>query len=121
MSNAPWHAGQRAIIDRRTIVTIDRVTPKGWAVVGERRFGADGRKIGGLRTLLEPLTPEIEAEIALATRGNEASRDALGQIEAANSWLRQRFSWNRRVTDAGDVEKAEHLAAAIRQVMGRAI
>ena len=29
-----WTVGQRAVIDRRTVVTVDRVTPAGRAVVG---------------------------------------------------------------------------------------
>jgi hypothetical protein len=113
----PWLPGQRAIIDRRTVVTIDRVTPSGRAVVGDRTFHASGHRIRG-GGLLEPLTPEIEAELALVERGNEATRDAWRELTLAEKWLRLNFSsWGGRIPEAADVDRAERLAAAIRQVM----
>jgi hypothetical protein len=116
--NPPWLPGQRAIIDRRTVVTIDRVTPSGRAVVGDRTFEANGfERRGGhkFRILkLEAITPEID----LIIRGTQALHAAHKELEAADNWLRRNLStWGPRIPDAPDVDRAERLAAAIRQVM----
>ena len=124
MSEKPngWQPGQRAVINRQQIVTIDRATPTGRAVVGDRRFAVDGYEIGrgGFRQpLLELLTPEIEAEMALVVRGRSAGEGLSKALRDADGWLRNRFSiWGNFVPDAEAMDTAERLTAAIRQVMG---
>lgn len=116
-----WHVGQRATINRQTIVTIERVTPAGRPIANGRTFNADGTERLGdpfRRSRLEPLTPEIQAEMDLVKRGQKASHDAFAAVEAADKWLRQALgSWGRKVPEAADVEKVEKLAAAIRHLM----
>lgn len=125
MTNAEFKPGQRAVISRVQIVSVDRVTPSGRVIVGDRTFNPDGyERAGGSRyhaARLEPLTPEIESEIQLVKRGAEASNAAAKAIASADAWLRRSFSvWgrHRRVPDAADVEKAERLIAAIKQAIG---
>lgn len=117
-----WHPGQQAVIGRQLIVTIERVTPSGRAIVGTQRFDRDGRELGTgdsyNRVRMEPLTPEISAEMELVTRGRAAAGSAYQALTDADLWLRQNFSsWGRRVPEAADVEKAERLVSAIREVM----
>lgn len=122
MTITPWKVGQQAVIDRKTVVTIDRVSPSGRAVVGGRTFDVDGRERAGAdrysRSKLELLTPEIQAEMDLVARVRRAARDADDAIKVAAYWLSGTLSqWRRRVPTAADVERAERLAAAIREVM----
>lgn len=115
-----WEPGQQAVIDRQRIVTIERVTPSGRAVFGTRTFDPDGRERsrGISAGYLEPLTPEINAEMELVTRGGAAAGSAYQALTDADLWLRQNFSsWGRRVPEAADVEKAERLVSAIREAM----
>jgi hypothetical protein len=117
-----WHVGQQAVIDRCQVVTVDRVTPSGQVVVGRRKFNATGLERGVSRSSmarLEPMTPEIRAEMDLVGRWLLASRAAFAETAKAESWMRQSFrSWGPHVPKLADVEKAEALAAAIRSVMG---
>ena len=126
MSNQPWVKGQRAVINRRRIVTIDKVTPSGRAVVGGTTYDRDGwpcgkgRCTGGVEKL-EHLTPEIEAQVALIERGDKARYSADLATDAAIKWLRQDFSSFRQpVPKIADVERAERLAEAIRGALGDA-
>jgi hypothetical protein len=115
----PWVAGQQAVINRQTVVTIERVTPSGRAVVGGRTYNADGTersKDPWRRSRLEPLTVEIQAEMELVARGREVARDAHGAVDDAVKWLRQSLSWHR-MPEVADVEKAEKLSRAIRQAL----
>lgn len=121
----PWSVGQIAVINRQTVVTIEKVTPSGRVVAGGRTFDAGGieRKAGRdwcNRARLEPLTPEIQAEMELLRRAVKSSRDADRVIREVDTWLRKRFSLfgRREIPDITDVEKAERLVAAIREVMG---
>lgn len=119
-----WKVGQRAVISRTRVVTIERVTPAGRVIADGRTFNADGseRSSGAPynRPKLEPFTPEIQAEMDLVIRGRKAANEAIVAVEMAEKWLRRTFSsWGgRSVPDAEDVEKAEKLTAAIQQVLG---
>jgi hypothetical protein len=113
-----WTPGQQAVINRQTVVTIDRVTPAGRAVANGRTFDVDGReRVAGdpyKRPKLEPLTPEIQAEMALVKHGRIASGALYSAIHNADCWQRKAFStWGYRVPDIDDVDRAERLAAAI--------
>lgn len=118
-----WIAGQQAVISREIIVSIDRVTPAGRAIVNGRTFEVDGReRTSGdtyRRSKLEPLSDEIKEEMALRERASRVSRDGYPRIERAEKWFRQALgSWGGRIPERGDVEKAERLVAAIADVMG---
>ena len=106
-----WTPGQRAVINRSKIVTIDRVTPSGMAVVGDVRFSADGHN-RVLCKKLEPLTPEIEAEIELFKRARIVGKLAHNAIEVARYWL-----MNNNIPDAINIAKAERLVAAIKEIL----
>lgn len=117
-----WQVGQQAVISRQTIVTIERVTPAGRVIAGGRTFDANGKeRTGGdpyRRARLEPLTPEIQAGMDLVVRGQKAGAAADAAFTSADRWLRRALStWDRRIPEAADVEKAERLIAAIQSVM----
>lgn len=115
-----WQKSQRCVIDRSHIVTIDRVTPSGLAVVGTVKFDQWGRNRFSkfYSSRLEPLTDEIAADMALIDRGLAASAAAFKAIEIAEKWLRQRFNYYRRDTpEKIYVEMAERLASAISEAM----
>jgi hypothetical protein len=117
-----WRPGQAAVIDRSRLVTINRVTKTGRAIVGTSTFDAYGHEIlagGGMRRAkLELLTDEIKAEMALQERSLQASRAAHAAVDAAEKWLRATFSVFRAgPTQLSDVERAEHLTAAIQVTM----
>jgi regulator of protease activity HflC (stomatin/prohibitin superfamily) len=117
-----WHVGQRAIIDRRIFVTIEQVTPAGRAIAAGRTFDVNGIERSGRRSIrrskLEPLTAEIEAEIALKKRALEARGAAQDALDVADKWVRRALSaWNATAPSADDVDRAERLAAAIRSAM----
>ena len=119
---APWAAGQRAVIDRRHIVTIERVTPSGQAFVKGRYFGKDGyERTSGYpynRAKLELLTPEIEAEMELLRRARQVRETAERAIQDAGIFTRDALStFGGRIPETADVDLAERLAAAIRGVM----
>jgi hypothetical protein len=116
-----WQAGQRAVIDRRTVVQIVRVTPSGRAIVGppggERTFEPSGFErvaSGYRRARLEPWSEEIEAEIAHAIRTQKAFR-ALGEaVSELEKWMRDaRPRWQRDFSELADVEAAERITKAI--------
>jgi hypothetical protein len=118
-----WTVGQRAVINRNTVVTVDRVTPTGRPVVGNRTFDVNGiERVKGnpwRRPILEPLTAEIEAEMDLARRADRASEAVHDALEVADRWVRDNLSaWNNTSPNVADVDRAERLAAAIRAVMG---
>lgn len=118
----PWKVGQQAVIDRNRVVTIDHVTPSGRAMVAGRIYDVEGvHRIKGSRynrSRLELLTPEIQAEMDLVERVREASRAADAAIWAAGRWMGKTFiTLDLRALTAADVDKAEKLAAAIREVM----
>lgn len=120
-----WAVGQRAAINRRTVVTIIRVTPSGRAVVdapgGERTFNADGVERGDTyrRARLYPLTKEIEAEIALAARSIKSFAELDAALDDLCKWVRNaRPGWNRDISELPDVEAAERLTAAIVKARG---
>jgi hypothetical protein len=118
-----WQVGQSAVIDRRQIVTIERVTASGLAIVAGRKFSRDGKEITKStiwdRSRLEPMTPDIESEIDLVRRGNDAKSEAYKAIVAADKWLRTALGFpnERRVPDAATVVTAERLAVALRQAV----
>lgn len=123
--NPPWRPGQQAVINRETVVTIERVTPVGRAIINGLTFNADGTgRSGGsryLRARLEPLTPEIQAEMDFAVRGKNARAEADVAIDRAQQWLWQTFGlWGRgSVPEPSDVELAEEIAAALQRLMVR--
>lgn len=112
-----WTPGQKAVIGRRTIVTIDRVTPSGRVIVGDRTFNPDGIE-RGVRDFvrLEPFTAEIEAEIDLVERGRKAAAAIDNAEDAIRRMGRLASPWGNRTPDAADVEQAERLANAIQEV-----
>ena len=116
-----WTVGQKAVIGRETLVTVDRVTPSGRAVVGDRMFelnGSERKSTGFSRARLYHLTPEVEAEMAVIRRGRLVAADGRNVIHNAENWFRSTFnSFRETVPDLADVEKAERLVAAIRHVM----
>jgi hypothetical protein len=117
-----WTPNQRVARNRARIVTIDRVTKSGRAIIGDVTFDPNGieRSSGNpyRRDRIEPLTPEIEAEIMLRIRGQRALmeiRDALG---AAETWSRNMSAvWHKGVLSIEEVNRAERLAAAIRSIL----
>lgn len=120
-----WIVGQKVMINRDRIVTIERVTPSGRAVIGNRIFEPDGRERGSdrsyyARDVLEALTPEIKSETERRRRGDHAFTNADKALDAASVWLRKTSfnPWHRVVPDPEDIEKAERLYTAIRQVIG---
>ena len=112
-----WKPGQKAVIGRTRVVTIERVTPSGRAVIGSETYKPDGILLGGnihKSPRLESLTPEIALEMDLERQGRTASNAAIKAIKDAEHFIRQSFSsWGRRVPEVGDVAKAERIAAAI--------
>jgi len=118
-----WAVGQRATINRSTVVTVERVTPSGRAVVtGGRTFEPAGRERSGAsyyqRARLEPLTDEIQAELDLVARARGISPIAAKAIEDADRWLRGALgTWGNRVPGIENVDRAERLAAAIREAL----
>lgn len=116
-----WTPGERAVIDRQRIVTIDRVTPSGRAVVGHQTFGADGReRTSNYRPgLLELLTAEIEVEMGLRARALKADEAMYVALDRVRGWQRNILGGIRpNPASIADIQKAEALAAAIRSVMG---
>lgn len=116
-----WEPGQRAVINRQHIVTIERVTPSGRAIVEKRTFECDGQeRTNGSpyrRSKLEPLTSEISAEMELAERGKVATDAAYQALTDTDYWLQEIVSSWGRVPEAADVEKVERLVSAIREAM----
>jgi hypothetical protein len=117
-----WLPGQRATIDRQQIVTIDRVTKGGRAVVGDRQFAVDGKECGyrgSDRRLLELLTPEIETDMKLREKRKAIFEKARQATLRAEQWISKIYSpWRSFEPTDADVEKAERLAAAIARVIG---
>ena len=123
-SEAPWKAGDKAVIGHR-MVTIDKVTASGRAVVGDQTFNSDGSRRGGdtySSPRLRLLTPEVEAEIAFAHRAGKARQAALDASRQADQWVGSRFGVFSRGGEAplADIERAENLAAAIAKVLSDA-
>lgn len=119
-SDQTWRPGQRAVINRQRVVVIDKVTPSGRATVGHQTFNPDGmeRSTRLRRDRLEPLTPEIEAEMALVQRAREMRQPIQDIINKAEQWLLRALStYDGRIPDPADVARAETLAAAIREVL----
>jgi hypothetical protein len=117
-----WQVGQKAVISRRLVVTITHVTPTGRVTANGRTFDKDGRERSGgdpwRRPKIEPLTPEIQAEMDLETRGNKARKDAYTALAAAEKWMRSTSGGlGRYIPELADVERTERLAAAIHGVL----
>ena len=92
----------RELFDRRQIVTIDRVTPSGRAVVGDLTFNPDGFERGAEpyhEKKLEPLTAAIEEEVALFDRARTAELKV----------------WDARIERAGEVSPAGSLPGCLRE------
>lgn len=113
--------GQRAVIDRTKIVTVERVTPTGRVTAGGRKFDSSGWESGNIpfrgRCRLYPLTPEIEAEMALIARGSRVHSEVSKASDALQIWLRNSIS-GHPVPSLADVEKAERIVATLREAMG---
>ena len=116
-----WAVGQKAVINRREIVTIEKVTYAKRAKVKNRTFDVDGRETKPLDPWrpwrLEALTPEIEAEMALASRARAISKAADKCVRDVRLWLDNRFGYSK-APEPADIEKAEALTAAINAVLG---
>lgn len=120
-NETPWNVGQRVVIGRDTVATVARVTPGGRAIVNGRTFKATGWEYGGgySGSRLEPLTPSIEAELNLIKTRWGAQQAVSKAIADTERWSRRKFSaWNRFVPEAADIDKAERLIAAIREIIG---
>lgn len=114
----PWQAGQRAVINRQAVVTVDRVTASGRPKVGDRTFDVDGtERAAGVsfyrRAKLEHITPDIEAEMALRQRASAARSALYAALETVEKWQRDCFGSFRGDPDEADVAKAERLVSAI--------
>lgn len=124
MTDPQWTPGQRAVIDRREIVTIERVTRGGKAVVGSRQFRPNGSEVSSsLRSAqLDPLTPEIEAEMALAKKGSAATEKLRAVLNSAAQWCRSNMShyngWHYVCPTPADISRAERLTVAIQAILG---
>lgn len=117
-----WIPGERAVINRRDVVTIERVTPSGRAVIDTSYFHPDGYQVTSSsrsRSFLQKWTAEIQAEIDLNARAHEVKDELIKEIEKAADFLRNRFHrWNGRITaEVSDVEMAERILAAIQAAM----
>ena len=116
-----WIVGQKAVISRAQVVTIERVTKSGWAVVGGRLFNLDGTERASRVTCgdkLELLTPEIQSEMDFKERACIASKEVRSAIICAEVWSKRAFwSWGGSAQTANDVDKAERLSAAIRSIL----
>ena len=120
MTDYVWQKGQKAVIDRRQVVMIDRVTPNGRARVGDRMFGIDGHervRDSWRHSYLEPLTPELEEIMARVERGRKLSNILLSAIKKLEHFEHQSFGgvFDRgvKVPEAKVLEKAERLITAI--------
>lgn len=117
-----WIAGERAVINRRHIVTIDRVTPSGRAMIDTSYFYPDGDHVTSSqrpRSFLEKWTPEIQAEIDLNMKAAKVKDELTKAIDKAEHFVRNQFlRWNGRITaELRDIEKAERILSALRNAM----
>ena len=117
-----WTPNQRVARDRTWIVTIDRVTQSGRAIIGDVTFDPNGleRSSGDPyhRSRIEPLTPQIEAEIALRARCSRVRMETRAALGAAETWWGNMFGGLRqRIPSIEEVNRAERLAAAIRSIL----
>jgi hypothetical protein len=111
-----WKPGQMVAVNRRRIATVERVTPTGRAIVNGTTYRPDGLELADstYRTVIVPLTPEVEAEIAHAMRSQDAFGGLARAIDAASEWNRwNRPKWGNDTADPAAVELAEKLTAAI--------
>jgi hypothetical protein len=66
MPEYKWTAGQKVVYNHNNcedIRTIDRVTPSGWAVVGDRKFNADGKERGASAWSPSSIVPATDEKI----------------------------------------------------------
>ena len=113
MSDA-FQVGQRAVINRAKVVTIEKVTRSGRIIADGRTFEADGveRVSGGTfgqRFRLEALTPEIEAAMALFRRGlngRKKLREAIGNPKSIAA-IEDTYKLFCSAYDAGSKEQVE--------------
>lgn len=125
MTDHVWEKGQRAVINRRDIVTIDRVTKGGRVVVGERQFvpgwrAGAAREHGCVGSIIEFLTPDIEAAMSQIVRIEATANKLHGAINAVRDWGRDKFwTYALRPPSEADYAKAQALAEAINAIMGQ--
>ena len=91
-----WKAGMQVLYGKRKILRIERVTPAGFAVIGEQQFRPDGGERGGgpyRSPGIEPLTDEVRREHqrlldaeAVARRANEA-RTFIERFRTPSVWV----------------------------------
>lgn len=124
-----WEKGQRVVLDRREIVTIDAVTPSGRAKIGNRSFHAADHRWGGIEiggrgsrwnsSSIEELTSENQAEADLRDRATKASRALYTEVTKAERFMRTVSGGSRyqNLSSVEEIEKAERLIAAIRDVL----
>jgi hypothetical protein len=119
-----WQPGQTAVIGRRHIVTVARVTKAGRAIVNhhgtERVFEPNGweRCSGSRRYHLDHLTPEIQSEIEQSARAVAVFRKLADVLDAAARWDREnRPRWGSDMAESAAVARAEQMAAAIEAIM----
>lgn len=123
MTKIRWVVGQAVTINRAKVGMVECVTASGRAHVGARTFDKNGRERTAQpyheRALLEILTPEIEAEMALEGRGNYVSRELNTLLDNTQQWVRMSFDiWRRKVPNASDIDKAEKIIAALKGTFG---
>ena len=122
MTDHVWQVGQRVVLNREKVVTIEKVTPSGCAKINEKVFEVNGqeRTSSYRRSKIEPLTAETEVGMALEKRCGDASLALERAVRGALAWSSGRFSnaWTRREPCPADIEKAERIVAAIKREMG---
>lgn len=121
-TNPPWQKGQRAVINRTNVIVIDRVTPSGRAIVGNRTFNTDGFERGSAyrwpTPKLEHLSPEIEKEISLVSRGKYVSSEIRKSLTKIEVLVRDKLgAFRNSVPEVSDVEKIERLMQAINHIL----
>ena len=111
-----WTVGQQVALDRKRVVTIDRVTPSGRAFVGDRQYNSDGRERGAGNHWfrgIEVLTPELVEQIALAGRYRKARTLMHYAARNLKAWATEHCSfYSERVPDLAEIEQIERVAAA---------
>lgn len=121
MTDHKWEAGQKAAIGTE-IVTIERVTATGRAVVGGRTFRFDGSEISKRRyhrAYLRPLTPDVAEEIELKKQTESVRERLYTAVTKVERWHRNNFPayYKDIVATREQISAANRLAEAIENAM----
>lgn len=104
-----WQVGQRVVVNRSRIATIDRVMAHGIAVVEREKYRPNGYRVGPYRgwgdiPQILPLTPELEAKVVLYQRVSRSRSKAFAAIETAEKWIRTIDPSRASQEDAGKID-----------------